>query len=153
VIPITYIDQAVPSVAGKLPFAAQLNMICDHLATRGLDYHRDGEWAAQSEPLPTRNMLVQVFYGNTAITSSHYVSRLLAEIGADIHHDFLQAKYNWSDQQWCHIAWNSFEIVARRTKTKQADIWSKRVHNWLNLGSQRAKFVNDDDDDSNHAKQ
>jgi hypothetical protein len=38
-------------------------------------------------------MTVQVFYGNTAI-ASHYVSRLRAEIGADIHHDFLQAKYN-----------------------------------------------------------
>jgi len=81
-------------------------------------------------------MPVQVFYGNTAITS-HYVSRLRAEIGADIHHDFLQAKYNWSDQQWCHIAWDSFEMVARRTQTKQAaNNRSKLVYNWLNLGSQ-----------------
>jgi hypothetical protein len=30
---------------------------------------------------------------------------------------------------------------------------SKLVHNWLNLGSQRAKFVNDDDEESAHAKQ
>ena len=117
----------------KLPFAAQLNTICDHMATRRLDYHRDSKWAAQSEPFPTRNMPVQVFYGNTAITS-HYVSRLRAEIGADIHHDFLQAKYNWSDQQWCHIAWDSFEMVARRTQTKQAVNRSKLIHNWLNLG-------------------
>ena len=46
-------------------------------------------------------------------------------------------------------------MVARRTQTKQAVNWSKLVHNWLNLGSQRAKFVkddDDDDDDSNHAK-
>ena len=50
-------------------------------------------------PLPTRNIPVQVFYGNMAITS-HYVSRLRAEIGADLHRDFLQVKYNWSDQQW-----------------------------------------------------
>ena len=58
----------------KLPFAAQqFNMICDHMATRHLDYHRDDEWAAQSEPLPTRNMPVQIFYGNMAITS-HYLS-------------------------------------------------------------------------------
>ena len=78
----------------KLLFAAQLNMICDHMATWYLDYHWDGKWAAQSKPLPTRrNMTVQVFYGNTAI-ASHYVSRLRAEIGADIHHDFLQASYN-----------------------------------------------------------
>ena len=124
----------------KLPFAAQLNMICDHMAIRHLVYHRDGEWAAQSEPLPTRNIPVQVFYGNMAITS-HYVSRLRKEIGADIHCDFLQAKYSWSDQQWCHIAWDSFEMVARRTQTKQAVNRSKLVHNWLNLGSQRAKFV------------
>ena len=56
-----------------LPFEAQLNTICDHNATWHLDYHQVGKWAAQSEPLPTRNMPVQVFYGNTAITS-HYVS-------------------------------------------------------------------------------
>ena len=78
----------------KLPFAAQLNTICDGMATRHLEFHRDGEWAAQSEPLLTRNMLEQVLYGNAAITS-HYVRRLPAEIGAEIHRDFLQAKYNW----------------------------------------------------------
>ena len=77
----------------KLPFAAQLNRICDHMATGHLDFHRDGEWAAQSESLPTRNMPLQVFHGSTAITS-HYVSRLRSEIGADIHHDFLLVKYN-----------------------------------------------------------
>jgi hypothetical protein len=31
---------------------------------------------------------------------------------------FFKPKYNWSDQQWCHIAWDSFEMVARRTQTK-----------------------------------
>jgi hypothetical protein len=111
-----------------LPFEAQLNTICDRNATRHLDYYRDGEWAAQSEPLPTRNMPVQVFYGNTAITS-HYVSQIRAEIGADTHHNYLQTKYNWSDQQWCHIAWDSFEMVARRTQTKQTVNRSKLVHN------------------------
>ena len=84
----------------QLPFAAQLYTICDRMTTRHLNYHRDGEWTTQSEPLPTRNMPVQVFYGNMAITS-HYVSRLRAEI---VHRDFLQAKYNRSDQQWCYIA-------------------------------------------------
>jgi hypothetical protein len=42
-------------------------------------------------------------------------------------------------------------MVARRTQTNQAINRSKLVHHWLNLGSQRAKFVNDDD--SNHAEQ
>ena len=54
---------------------------------------------------------MQVFYGNTSITS-HYVSRLGAEICADLHSDFLQAKYNWSDQQWRYIAWDKIEMVA-----------------------------------------
>ena len=98
-------------------------------------------------------MLVQVFYGNMAITTSYYVSRIRAEIGTDTHLDYLQTKYNWSDQQWCHIAWDSFEMVARRTQTKQTVKRSKLVYNWLNLGSQRAKFVNDDDNESDHAKQ
>jgi len=77
-------------------------------------------------------MPVQVFYGNTAITS-HYVSRLLAEIGADIHHDCFQAKYNWNDQQWCYIAWDSYEMIARRTQTNKAINRGKLVLNWLNL--------------------
>jgi hypothetical protein len=37
--------------------------MCDRMATRHLEFHRDSECAA------TRNMPVQVFYGNTAITS------------------------------------------------------------------------------------
>ena len=82
----------------------------------------------------------------------HYVSRLRAEIGADIHRDFPQAKYHRSDQQWCYIAWDSFEMLARRTpQTTQAVNRSKLVHNWLILGSERTKFVNDNG--SNHAKQ
>ena len=126
------------------------------MATRHLDYHRDGKWAAQSEPLQTRNMPECKYSMATATAvTSHYVSRLRAEIGSDIHHDFLQAKYNWSGQQWCHIAWNLFEMVAQRTQTKQAAInqsTKKLIHNWLNLSSQRAEFVKDDNDDSNHAK-
>jgi hypothetical protein len=82
-----------------LPFGAQLNTICDRNANRHLDYHRDGKWTAQSEPLSTRSMPVQVFYGNTAITS-HYVSRLRAEIGADTHRDYLQTKYNCNVDNW-----------------------------------------------------
>jgi hypothetical protein len=34
------------------------------------------------------------------ITSHYYVRRLRADIGADIRRNFLQANYNWSDQQW-----------------------------------------------------
>ena len=49
---------------------------------------------------------------------------------------FIVTFFKWSDQQWCHIAWDSFEIVARRTQTKQAVNRSKLVHNWLNLGFQ-----------------
>ena len=35
--------------------------------------------------------------------------------------------------------------IARRTQTNQAVNRSKLIHNWLNLGSQRANFFNDDD--------
>jgi hypothetical protein len=46
-----------------------------------------------------------------------------------------------TSRQWCRIAWDSFEMVARRIQTTQAVNRSKLfVHNWLNLGSQRAKF-------------
>ena len=44
----------------KLPFAAQLNTIlCDRMATRHLEFHRDGKCAAQSDLLATRNILCQ----------------------------------------------------------------------------------------------
>ena len=74
-------------------------------------------------------MPVQVFHGSQVI-NSHYINRLRVVIGADIHRD---------------IAWHSFKMVAQHTLANQAVSSSILLHNWLNLGSQRGKFVRDDD--------
>ena len=80
------------------------------------------------------------YYGNQNITS-HYVSNLRHEISADRHpRTYLQTKYKWSDQTWAWIARESMEMCAQRTLLKKASNRSQLVHNWLDLGMQRAKL-------------
>ena len=123
----------------QLPFHAQLNVLCDQMATNQLKRQRTNAWeATQTCPLPPRNLPVEVKIGRQII-SSHYVKRLREEIGIDRHRSFLQAKYKWSDQVWVTIAWESFEHRASRPNLDQLANRSKIVHNWLNLGSQRAR--------------
>ena len=57
----------------------------------------------------------------------------------DIHRTFLQTKYKWSCSTWASIAWDSFQLCAHRLRLDNASNRSKLVHNWLNLGAQRAK--------------
>ena len=66
--------------------------------------------------------------------------RLREEIGIDNHRTFLQrTKYKWSCSTWSSIAWDSFHLCAHRLRLDNASNRSKLDHNWLNLGTQRAK--------------
>ncbi|KAI2511364.1 hypothetical protein MHU86_2975 [Fragilaria crotonensis] len=56
------------------------------------------------------------------------------------HRSFLQKKYSWSDPVWLSIAWDAFKKCACCPSLPQSVNRSKLVHNWLNLGAQRAKF-------------
>jgi hypothetical protein len=56
----------------ELPFFAQVNVLCNRMATRHMDIHRDGEWASQQNYLPTRNQPVVVSYKGQRIPS-HYI--------------------------------------------------------------------------------
>ena len=127
----------------NLPFPAQLNVLCDRMASNQLKRQRFNDWeCTQSCALPTRTLPIEVFFGTQTI-SSHYVSNLRAEISADRHRNFLQMKYNWSDQTWVWIAHESMALCAKRTTLNNAPNRSKLVHNWLNLGLQRAKITKD----------
>jgi hypothetical protein len=77
----------------KLPFAAQLNTICDRMATRYLDFHRDGEWPHKASHFRPGTCQYKYSTG-TRLSTSHYVSRLRTEISADIHRDFLQVRHH-----------------------------------------------------------
>ena len=60
----------------ELPFNAQLNVICDRMATAQMQQQAENAWeATQPCPLPPRQLPVEVTYG-TQIISSHYVKRL-----------------------------------------------------------------------------
>ena len=88
---------------------------------------------------PLRHLPVEVTYG-TQIISSHYVTRLRDEISTAKHRTYyLQIKYKWTDQVWESIAWDSFNHCASRPTLDKTVNRSKIVHNWLNLGSQRAR--------------
>jgi hypothetical protein len=46
----------------ELPFFAQVNVLCNRMATRHMEIHRDGEWASQQNYLSMRNQPVVVSY-------------------------------------------------------------------------------------------
>ena len=124
----------------ELPFPAQLNVLCDEMATTQLKRQAaNAEERTLSIPLLPRNLNVEVKYGRQVI-SSHYVARLRESISLHRHRTFLQAKYKRSDQVWESIAWDAFMTCACQPKLDQPINRSKLVHNWLNLGAQRAKF-------------
>ena len=126
----------------RLPFAAQVNVLCDRMASNQLKRQRFNEWErTQSHAIPTRHLPVAIYYDGQ-IVSSHYVSNIRSEICADRHRDYLQAKYHWTDQTWAWIAHDSLALCAQRTTLKHAANRSKLIHNWLNLGLQRAKVGN-----------
>ena len=76
----------------KLPFPAQLNVLCDRMATKQLLSQGDNDLARTLPcPLPTRTLPVEVFHG-TQVVSSHYVARLREAICTARHRTFLMTK-------------------------------------------------------------
>jgi hypothetical protein len=123
-----------------LPFSAQLNVLCDEMATDQLKRQRvQIEEQTQSCPLAPRNLPVEVRYGSQVI-SSHYISKLRDCIGMSKHRGYLQAKYKWNDLVLETVAWDSFEFCASRPTLTHTVTRSKLVHNWLNLGCQRKRI-------------
>jgi hypothetical protein len=123
-----------------LPFPAQVNVLCDRMATRQMEDHREGEWASQQNFLPTRNQPVVISIMGQNIPSQ-YIKRLRDAITSDAHRTYFQQRYRWDDAVWSTIAWEPLYVIGRRTFQKPCfSNRSKLVHNWLNLGSQRAKF-------------
>lgn len=124
-----------------LPFSAQLNVACNALATSQLKRQLDhpGE-ASLSSPLPLRQLQVEVRFGEHQVISSHYVSRLRDAIGRKHHRNYLMNKYKWEPEVLDTIAWDSIEYCASRPNLSTPVTRSKLVHNWLNLGTQRAKI-------------
>ncbi|KAI2490389.1 hypothetical protein MHU86_24173 [Fragilaria crotonensis] len=123
-----------------LPFPAQLNVLCDKMATNQMQRQAlHEEERTLSVPLLARTLEVAVQYEKQVI-SSHYVTRLRECISLTDHRAFLQRKYKWSDQTWSFIAWDAFMTCARKPTLTNPVTRSKIVHNWLHLGTQRAKF-------------
>ena len=82
---------------------------------------------------------IEVAY-NDQVISSHYVNRLRDVILTARHCTFLVQKYNWSASTNEEVAWEALYKCARRKTLSHASTRSKLVHNWLNLGAQRASF-------------
>ena len=124
----------------KLSFPAQVNVLCDQMATEQLLRQQTHEQERTLPcPLTPRHLPVELAYSGQII-SSHYVQRLREEISLSRHRLFLQTKYKWDDTCWENIAWESFSACAKTTRLSHAAFRSKLVHNWLHLGDQRSKF-------------
>ena len=123
----------------KLPFEAQLNVLCDRMATSQLERQgvEETERTQPCSPRP-RHLLVEISLGKQNIPS-HYIVRLRDELTSRRHRHFLKKKYKWTDATMEEIAWQSLLLCGNRVRTDNAANRSKLVHNWLNLGVQRAK--------------
>jgi hypothetical protein len=77
-----------------LPFPAQVNVLCDRMATRQMEDHREGEWASQQNFLPTRNQPVVISIMGQNIPSQ-YIKRLRDAITSDAHRTYFQQRYRW----------------------------------------------------------
>ena len=125
-----------------LSFPAQLNVLCDKMATAQLKrqlHHAEDRTLSNPKLLRTLNVAVSV---RNQIISSHYIPLLRKSISLHRHRLFLQQKYNWSNDVWDSIAWESLFACATKPDLDQKVNRSKLTHNWLNLGAQRAKFGN-----------
>ena len=124
----------------ELPFSAQLNVECDKLATEHLQQQQVAPAEATlANPLPLRNHTVEVRHG-TQVFSSHYATRLRTAVSSKVHRRYLQTKYKWSPLVWESIAWDAFLYCGSRKVIAHPVTRCKVVHNWLNLGAQRAKI-------------
>ena len=123
-----------------LPFSAQLSVLCDRMATDQMRRQSENAREATTQPCPLtpRTLPVEVSYGSQVI-SSHYIKCLREEISIARHRTFLQSKYEWTDHVWETIVWDAFGQCASRPALDKLVNRSKLAHNWLNLGSQRAR--------------
>jgi hypothetical protein len=126
----------------KLPFGIQLHVLCERLTTRQLQHHgaQDSE-RTQTCALRPRHLPVEVFLGTQNI-SSQYILHLREELRSRRHREFLQKKYKWTSETVAEVAWDALSLCGHRVRADNASTRSKLVHNWLNLGVQRAKLGN-----------
>jgi hypothetical protein len=123
-----------------LPFAAQVNVLCDRMATRHMVTHRTGAWSSRPNYLATRNQSVVLSHSNQNIPS-HYIKRLREMITSQSHRDYLHQRYKWDAYTGDQIAWEPLFTIGRRMSSHASfSTRAKLVHNWLNLGSQRARL-------------
>jgi hypothetical protein len=99
-----------------------------------------GEWSSRQNYLPTRNQPVVLSHAHQRIPS-HYIKRLRDAITSQSHRIYFQQRYRWDDYVYRLIAWDALFTIGRRSSSlPSSGTRSKLVHNWLNLGTQRAKF-------------
>jgi hypothetical protein len=122
-----------------LPISEKLHVICERMATSHLQSQGvNASESTQPCSLCPRHLPVEVFLGTQNIPSN-YISILRDEITVRRHRAFLGTKYNWTSDTMADIAWESFSLCGHRVRADKATARSKLVHNWLNLGVQRAK--------------
>ena len=126
-----------------LPFSAQLNVLCDDMATEHMKRQPTHVTEASiSTALPSRSLPLEIFFGSQPI-SAHYIKTYGSKLAPkDIVANFKQSTSGVIKLQvpsWGYLATESLSLCSRRTTLDNAVNRSKLIHNWLNLGTQRGK--------------
>ena len=126
-------DKKHPS---ELDRPAQVNILCDKLATLYMDSMLLGPMTAIHTPGRPQSLPIEV-----QVINSHYTKRLHKEIGAGYHQDYVCKKFKWSQQTYAWIDWTAIKNVAKKTSINQLATISKLMHNWLPLGQKRKQLA------------
>ena len=55
--------------------------------------------------------------------------------------EYLQDKFEWTDNQVYSINWKAVQVAKKQKKRRVITLTSKMVHRWLNIGWQKVKVT------------
>ena len=121
-----------------LPYEAQLNIDCDAEA-------KECMWSSEISnirPDPTEGAGAILYLGNEMVTTEMKEQIEYAAHAPDMF-TYLRGKYEWTDNQLHSINWKALRLAKRRLTRRASIRTSKMLHEWLNVGRQKAKLQQD----------
>ena len=130
-----------------LSLPAKINILCDRLATQYYQRYPIGEWAPFSTPLiPISSPITITIAGNQL--SSHYAQQLRLHIARTKHVQYLLQSKHWTPTTLQSVDLDGLRRLHHKKRAYRLATLSKLQHGWLNLGTQRSRYLKDDPDSS-----
>ena len=139
IVKLVYGHQEDDIPINDLPLEAQLNIQCDGAAK---DYMRELTYEG-TRPPPIEGAGAILYLGANMVTTE-----VDAPINFAAHSNnqfqYLRQKIEWTDSQLTAINWKAIGAAKRRLKRAASIRTTKMMHEWLNIGEQKAKMHQDD---------